>query len=143
MAHATFGPAALAGLDEPVRRFLAHAIGEGAPLDQRVHLTMTGRIRAGRWLEFAAEQLIDRDSLRWRARVAGGLLTVTDAFDGDAGAMEGRLLGRRRLFAAAGEDVTRSAAGRCALGAGPVAPGRPLPPPGGAWGGGSGAGGRG
>jgi uncharacterized protein DUF6544 len=133
MAHATFGPAAVAGLDEPVRRFLTHAIGEGAALDQRVRLTMTGRIRVGRWLAFAADQVIGRDSFRWRARVAGGLLTVTDAFDGDAGAIEARLFGRRRLFAAHDEDVTRSAAGRCALEAVTFAPACLLPRRGVAW----------
>jgi hypothetical protein len=43
------------------------------------------------------------------------VLTVVDRFAAGSGSTEGRLLGRRRVFAADGEDTTRSAAGRAAL----------------------------
>jgi uncharacterized protein DUF6544 len=59
-------------LDEPVRRFLQHAIAEGAALGRGVRLTMTGRIRVGAWLPFSAEQTVDGRSFAWRARVGWG-----------------------------------------------------------------------
>jgi len=46
----------LAGLDEPVTRYLAHAIAEGTPLAPGVRLRMTGRIRVRSWLPFTADQ---------------------------------------------------------------------------------------
>ena len=42
----TFGPEVLAGVDEPVRRFLGHAIREGAPIGHPLRLAMEGRITA-------------------------------------------------------------------------------------------------
>jgi hypothetical protein len=62
-------------LDEPVRRFLQHAIGAGAALGGGVRLTMTGRIRVGAWLPFSAEQTVDGRSFAWRARVGWGRVT--------------------------------------------------------------------
>src|SRR5690349_13952293 len=94
----------LAGVDEPVRRFLGHAITDGAPLARRVRVSMHGRIKAGTWLPFAAEQDTERGSFVWRARVPGrrfAVLGVTDRYADGAGSMEGRLFGRRRVFAAA------------------------------------------
>jgi hypothetical protein len=104
-------------MDEPVRRFFAHAIAgtRGAPA---VRLTMSGRIQVGRWLPFAAEQAIDGRSFEWRARVGWGRLRplhVVDRYADGAGSTEGRLLGRLRLFGSADADTTRSAAGRTAL----------------------------
>jgi hypothetical protein len=110
-----FDPAVLEPLDEPVRRYLAHAIGEGAPLAGGARLTMTGRVRAGAWMPFRGGEDCDGRSFEWRARVALGLLGVVDRFDGETGSTEIRLLGRLRLSRASGEDVTRSAAGRAAL----------------------------
>ncbi len=49
----------LAGLDEPVTRYLAHAIAEGTPLAPAVRLRMTGRIRVRSWLPFTADQESD------------------------------------------------------------------------------------
>ena len=43
-----FEAASLAGLDEPVRRYLSHAIAEGAALPSAMRLTMAGRIDVGR-----------------------------------------------------------------------------------------------
>jgi hypothetical protein len=106
-------------LDAPVRRYLAQALpGEAARAARGVRLTMRGRIKVGAWLPFTAAQECDGRSFLWRARVGVGrmaLLTVVDRYADGAGSMEGRLLGRRRVFTAAGEDVTRSAAGRAAL----------------------------
>jgi hypothetical protein len=108
----------LAGLDEPVRRYLAHALCEGAPLADGARFAMKGRIKVGLWLPFTAGQEGDGRSFAWRARVGAGplaLLTVVDRFADGAGSTEGRLLGRVRLFRADGPDTSRSAAGRAAL----------------------------
>jgi hypothetical protein len=108
----------LDGLDEPVRRYFAHAIQEGAELAAGVRLAMSGRIKVGAWLPFTARQESGGRSFAWRARVGLGpltLLTVVDQFAEGVGSTEGRLLGRRRIFHAEGEDTTRSAAGRAAL----------------------------
>jgi hypothetical protein len=106
------------GLDEPVRRYLAHALRGDAARASGVRLAMRGRIKVGPWLAFTASQECDGRAFAWRARVGLGrvtLLTVLDRFADGAGSTEGRLFGRRRVFGAEGEDTTRSAAGRAAL----------------------------
>ena len=113
-----FTASLLAGLAEPVRRYLSHAIRDGAELGTAVSLTMTGRIKVGLWLPFRARQECDGRSFAWRARVGFGpltALTVVDRFAAGAGSMDGRLFGRIRLFQAHDENTTRSAAGRAAL----------------------------
>jgi hypothetical protein len=116
--RARFEVGLLEGLDEPVRRYFAHAIRDGAELTAGVRLAMSGRIKVGIWLPFTARQECDGRSFTWRARVGLGrltVLTVVDRFADRVGSVEGRLLGRRRVFHAAGGDTTRSAAGRTAL----------------------------
>jgi hypothetical protein len=112
-----FAPELLAGLDEPVRRYLTHAVREGASLEPGVHVTMAGRIKVGAWLRFRAEQDCDGRSFAWRARAGWGPLAidVLDRYAGGAAAMDGRLLGRIRLFHTEDEDTVRSAAGRAAV----------------------------
>jgi hypothetical protein len=113
-----FAAASIADLDEPVRRYLTHAIREGAPSTAAVTLEMAGRVKVGAWLPFTAREECDGRSFRWRARVGWGRLApllVVDRYVAGAGATEGRLFERARLFHAAGEDTTRSAAGRAAL----------------------------
>ena len=108
----------LAGLDEPVVRYLTHAIAEGTPLAPGVRLRMSGRIRVRLWLPFTADQECDGRSFTWRARVGRGPFTplvVTDRFAEGAGSMDGRLFGRVRAFHAEDPDTGRSAAGRAAL----------------------------
>lgn len=100
-------------LEEPVRRYLDHALRGGGA--SGVRLTMRGRIRVGAWLPFTATEECDGRSFTWRARVAAGWLTVTDRFAAGAGSTEGRLFGRRRLFGADDDNTIRSAAGRAAL----------------------------
>jgi hypothetical protein len=101
-------------LEEPVERYLRHAVQSDRP-PAEVRMTMTGQIRVGPWLPFRALETCDGRSFAWRAVVAHGLLVVTDRFENGSGSSEGRLFGRRRLFHAADEDSTRSAAGRAAL----------------------------
>jgi hypothetical protein len=108
----------LAGLDEPVRRYLEHALAQDAAPRAASRLSMDGRIKAGTWLPFTAVEECDGRSFRWRARVGVGRftpLTVVDRFADGAGSTEGRLFGRARVFGAAGEHTSRSAAGRAAL----------------------------
>jgi hypothetical protein len=105
-------------LDESVHRYLAHALHGEAGRARGVRLTMQGRIKVGTWLPFTARETCDGRSFEWHARVGAGrltVLTVVDRFAAGSGSTEGRLLGRRRVFGAAGEDTTRSAAGRAAL----------------------------
>jgi hypothetical protein len=108
----------LEGLDAPVRRYFEHALHRDAARARGVRLEMRGRIRAGAWLPFSAQQESDGRSFTWRARVGVGrlaLLTVVDGFAAGTGATEGRLFGRRRVLRAEGLDTSRSAAGRAAL----------------------------
>lgn len=121
----------MARLDEPVRRYFAHAIRVGAPLPARLRLSMAGRIRLGLWVPFAASQETARDRFTWTATI-GRAFTVTDGYTGGRGSMEGRCFGVR-LFSAADQDTTRSAAGRAALEAVTLAPPCVLPQPGVDW----------
>jgi len=105
-------------LDEPVRRYLEHALAAGAAPGAGSRLTMSGRIKVGAWLPFTAVEQLDGRSFTWRARVGRGRfapLTVVDRFAGGVGSTEGSLFGRIRVFGAAGPDTARSAAGRAAL----------------------------
>jgi hypothetical protein len=49
-----FEPSMVAGLPEPARRWLTHAIAPGTPLWQTVELSMHGQIRLGAWRPFTA-----------------------------------------------------------------------------------------
>jgi hypothetical protein len=79
---------------------------------------MAGRIKAGAWLPFSADEKCDGRSFEWQARVSVGpvtLLRVVDRFAGGEGSTEGKLFGRLQTMHAEDEDTTRSAAGRAAL----------------------------
>jgi hypothetical protein len=107
-----------AALEDPVRRYLSHALHGDARRARGVRLEMKGRIRVGTWLPFNAVQESDGRSFVWRARVGTRRLTllrVVDRFGAGAGATEGRIFGRRRVFHDEGPDTSRSAAGRAAL----------------------------
>ena len=112
-----FQSAALAGLDEPVRRYLTHAVSDGAVVPVGVRLTMAGRINVGRWLSFTAEQEFRGHAFRWSARA--GLrrwkpVDVVDSYGDGAGSTDGRLFGRLRFLHANDENTARAAAGRAA-----------------------------
>jgi hypothetical protein len=120
----------LAGLDEPVRRYFTHAIGDGATLACGVRMEMRGRIKAGLWLPFTAEQTVDGRSFSWRARIGRGPFTplhVSDGYANAAGSTEGRLLGRVPVFGAHDANTTRSAAARAAMESVAFAPPSVLP----------------
>jgi hypothetical protein len=122
--HPHFDPASLDDLDEPVRRYLRHALAPGTPLRRGVHLEMGGHIKVGAWLRFRSVWEGDGRSFSWRATAGPGplpLLRVHDQFSAGRGFMDIRLRsGLRRLPAlkllhAQGDDVARSGAGRAAL----------------------------
>jgi hypothetical protein len=127
---ARFDLSALSSCDEPVRRYFTHAIAEGAPLQPRMRLRMTGRIKVGLWLPFTARQDCDGSSFIWRAQVPRyvPLLTVTDRYDDGRGSIDGRMLGAIRIFHSDDQNTVRSAAGRTAT-EGIVAPIGLLPGP--------------
>ena len=114
----------LAGLDEPVRRYLAHAIADGAPLVPGARLTLSGHLRVGAWLRFASVWEGDARSFSWDAISGPGplpLLHVHDQFAAGVGSMDIRLrpplrrLPELKLLHAENADVARSGAGRAAL----------------------------
>ena len=120
----------LQGVDEPVRRYLSHAINDGAPLSSGVRMAMSGRIKVGLWLPFTAEQTVDGRSFTWRARIGRGPLTplrVVDQYADAAGRTDGRLLGRLTLFHAEDLNTARSAATRAAIESVVFAPSSVLP----------------
>jgi hypothetical protein len=115
---ARFDPASLAGLPEPVLRYLQHAIAPGTPLASAVRLRMHGEIKLKRWYAFSAEQVIcwSRGFI-WQAAVRMGALTIrsSDRYVDGSGAMRWKLFGLAPLVTASGPDITRSAAGRVNL----------------------------
>jgi hypothetical protein len=112
-----FDPAMVAGLPEPARRWLRHAIAPGTPMWRSAELFMSGQIRLGRWRSFTARQVLaPPDGYIWAAtaRVAGLPVTGFDRFSSGTGEMSWRLLGRCPVMTASGPDVARSASGRMA-----------------------------
>jgi hypothetical protein len=112
-----FAPESVDQRPPPVARWLRHAIAAGTPLRRSVQLTMQGRIRVGRWQQFTAVQVLApprgfvwaATAGRWPLRVRG-----FDRYSRATGEMRWRLLGALPVMSAAGDDVTRSAAGRLA-----------------------------
>ena len=104
-------------IDEPVQRYLDHAMPQGAPPTSGALLTMEGRIKVGPWLAFDARQEFHGHAFTWRARAGLGRfrpLRVTDRYADGEGSMDGRLFGRVRVLHADGADVARAAAARAA-----------------------------
>ena len=113
----TFDPAAIAGLPEPARRWLGHAIAPGTPLWSSVELTMHGQIKLGRWRPFTARQILTPPGgYIWaaRTRLVGLPVTGYDRLASGAGEMRWRLMRLIPVLNASGPDVTRSAYGRLA-----------------------------
>jgi len=105
------------GLDEPVRRYLTHALGGRDIGPTHVRLTMVGRIKVGRWLAFTGEQEFTGHAFTWRARCGWRHfkpLWVVDSYSDAGASTEGKLFGRLRFMHAGGADTARAAAGRAA-----------------------------
>jgi len=114
---AAFDPAMVAGLPEPVRRYLTHAIAPGTPLWQSVEVSMTGHIKIGAWRRFTATQAVaPRLGYIWAAdaRLLGIPVIGYDRLSGGTGEMRWRLLDLVPVVSTDGPDMTRSAAGRLA-----------------------------
>lgn len=113
-----FDPSTLDGLPLPARRYLAGALPDGVALSSTVVLGMEGEIRlGGRWLPFAADQILRAGvGLVWAPVVGGRLLRFTgaDVLTPRDARMEFRLHGRIPVANATGHDVRRSAQGRLA-----------------------------
>jgi hypothetical protein len=67
-------------LDEPVRRYLAHAVHSEAGRARGVALTMKGRIKVGTWLPFTARETCDGRSVQWRAPHRAGRAALESVF---------------------------------------------------------------
>ena len=104
-------------LDEPVRRYLAHAIAGTTDPFLRVRLQLRGRIKVGVWLRFDSVWEGDGHSFSWRARVGPRSLRLLDVHDEFADRRGSMHVAIRRLVLvdAHDEDTARSAAGRAAL----------------------------
>ncbi|WP_448615769.1 DUF6544 family protein [Modestobacter sp. URMC 112] len=112
-----FDPSMVAGLPEPARRWLTHAIAPGTPLWQSVELSMRGQIRLGTWRPFTARQVLAPPrGFIWAAtaHVLGIPVIGFDRLSAGSGQMRWRLGGLVPVVSATGPDVTRSAAGRLA-----------------------------
>ena len=110
-----FGYESVTGMPEPVRRWLTHAVAVGTPLARAAELRMHGEIFLGRWAGFTAVQrLTVSDGFVWAATARPFGLPVRgfDRWTHGTGEMRWRLFGAVPVASAAGEDVTRSAAGR-------------------------------
>lgn len=132
----TFTADALAGLPEAARRYLSHAIAPGTAAPVAVRFAIDGEIKLGaRWVGFRGEQVIaPADGFVFSGAARLGPLRVKgyDRLVGGRGAMAWRLLGLIPVARAAGDDVTRSAAGRF-NGEAVFTPHRLLPGAGAAW----------
>ena len=114
-AEGVFGPERVADLPEPVRRWLTAAIDEGTPLARAVELRTHGEIFLGRWSPFTAVQRLSvADGFVWAAtaRLLGLPIRGFDRWTHGTGEMRWRLFGLVPMISAAGDDVSRSAAGR-------------------------------
>jgi len=113
-----FDPAVVAGLPEPVRRYLTHAIAPGTPLWQSVEVSMVGHIKIGAWRPFTATQVVAPRSLGYiwaaDARLFGIPVIGYDRLSGGTGEMRWRLLDLVPVVSTDGPDMARSAAGRLA-----------------------------
>ncbi len=114
----TFDPAQVAWLPQAVRRYLGHAMAPGTRLASAVRLRMHGHIKLKGWHPFTAEQVICWNrGMIWRAtvRMWGMPICGSDRLIDGQGAMGWKLFGILPIVNAAGQDTSRSAAGRMNL----------------------------
>lgn len=116
-----FSPDMVAGLAEPARRYLLHAIRPGTPQSCSVTLAMAGEIRLGPrlpWLFMTAQQVLAPPrGFLWEARIArlGVSFVGADSYAQGQGQTVFRLWNRIPMVRAIGPDVSRSARGRLAI----------------------------
>jgi hypothetical protein len=108
-----FSDTELAGLPEPVCRYLRAAIAPGTPLSPSAMLRMRGAIKLGkRWLRLRARELLTpNEGFVWAGRVAG-VIVGSDRYEDHRGSMKWKLFGIVPVVTGDGRDVSRSAAMR-------------------------------
>jgi len=114
---AAFDASTLEDVPAPAARWLGRALPESTPLSSGVLLSMSGRIRIGRWMPFTAEQVLRAGvGFVWKPVVGRRLLRFVgaDILGPDDARMEFRLHGLVPVAKAEGPDTRRSAAGRLA-----------------------------
>lgn len=111
--------AELGELPEPARRYLRHAIADGAPLASVVRLQMHGTFKMqGQWSPFEAEQVLRvHRGFVWRAsiRMKGIPVRGSDRWVDGEGAVKWKLLGIIPVANESGPAISRSAVGRAQI----------------------------
>lgn len=121
-AAGAFDPEMVAGVPEPGRRYLLHALAPGTPLAAAVRLEVHFRMRLRADSEIftdlpGVETLAPPRGFVWSARARIGLLPVRvrDRYADGRGEVNIRALGVLPVVCARGPDVDRSARGRLAI----------------------------
>lgn len=111
-----FDPDLVEALPEPVQRWLRHVMAPGVPLLTGVDAEWMGHLRLrGAWRPFVARHRATLPGgFVWAAqtRLAGLPVSGFDRYTRQQGEMRWRLLRRIPIVSGAGEEVSRSAAGR-------------------------------
>jgi len=113
-----FSAGRVAGLPDPARRYLKHAIAPGTPLARIVHLEMEGSMRprpgGPRVALTADEVLAPHVGFNWtaRARMFGLPVSVHDHYFENEGGVRVAIFGVIPVARETGADVTRSSRGR-------------------------------
>ena len=105
------------GLPVPVRRWLAHAISDGAPLRGTGRISMHGEIKIGSWRPFEATQVLAPTvGFVWAAVTRLGPLRIKgfDRYFRGNGEMRWRAARFIPVLSRSGPDISHSAAGRLA-----------------------------
>lgn len=104
----------LASLPAIVQTHFRRSLPADAPVVPAARFDMRGRIKVGRWLPFSAtEVLAPLRGFVWSVRVLRVLVRGGDRYLDGEGHMRMALLGVVPVVDASGEDLSRSAAGRC------------------------------
>lgn len=112
-AVGAFAPDDLGHVPEPVARYFRTAIEPGTPRARSARLTMRGRIKLNRWVDFRGVEVISPCAgFVWAVRT--GLISGYDRLRDGTGEMRWTLAGLLPVMRAGGADVTRSAAARAA-----------------------------
>ncbi len=122
MTAPVFHPELTAGLPEPARRYLRHALASGTPLAASVRLQTVFRMvltpGAGRPTELVGQEVLEPPRrFVWTARPRGWMaaVRVRDEYADGRGSVRLTLFGLLPVGGAGGPDVSRSARHRLAI----------------------------